>query len=87
MNTRLITRLQELARTMPSFHQQSTRRLTGAELRDMGYTHWEGKPLEPAATYLVPITRETNQVRVLTRIYKAHGYRAVLQHVHRYAIH
>lgn len=87
MNTRLITRLQELARTMPSFRQQCTRQLPGKELLAMGYTHWEGRPVDPHALYTVPITKETNQVRMLTRIYHAHGYRAVLQHVHRYATH
>ena len=83
MNTRLITRLQELARTMPSFRQQCTRRFTGAELLEMGYTHWEGRPVDPHALYTVRLTKENNQVRMLTRIYQAQGYRAVLKHVDR----
>ncbi len=84
MTTHLITRLQQLASTMPRFVQHNHRRLPGSALLEMGYDHWQGRPVDPGTIYTVAMQHETNHVRMLTRIYQARGYRAVLEHVKRF---
>lgn len=73
MTTTQITIIQHFARTMPSYWQYTKRRLSGAELLDMGYTHWEGEAVDAERHYTVEVRVHTNQVRRLTKLYRTKG--------------
>lgn len=82
MTSRHVDTIQRIALGLPRYHQHVRRRIAGHELLDMGFAHWEGKPVDPDHTYTVEVAYETNQVRRLIRLYQSKGpaaLRAVVQ--------
>lgn len=72
-----------LAKTLPPTHQETTRKLIGSELIDMGFDFWRGEAVEADKSYCIPVRVSTNPVRVLVRIAKTKGMDAVMDVVHR----
>lgn len=68
-----LTIIQQFARFMPSYWQTTTRRITGTELLDMGYTQWEEEVIDAERIYRVKVAVVTNQVRRLVRLYQTKG--------------
>lgn len=79
MTIEQITAMQALAQRLPKYRQLTRRRLSAEELADMGYTEWEGRPLEAGRTYTVVVAHQTNHVRLLVGLYRRHGAGAVRQ--------
>lgn len=77
LEPRIMQRLTALAATMPEPAQQCTRKLTGKQLIDMGFTAWEGEEVVLDRIYEVPVRVQTNIVRHLTRLYRKKGMDAV----------
>lgn len=83
MNNEQVKAIQELAATLPQFHQTSMRKVEGGSLRMLGITEWHGQTVEWNKSYMVPVMKATNTVRRLTMLATNRGWEAMLEYVHR----
>lgn len=83
MDKATLDTIYELAKTLPPTHQETTRKMMGSELIEMGFDYWKGHEVDAGKSYCIPVRVSTNPVRVLVRIAKTKGMDAVMDVVHR----
>jgi hypothetical protein len=63
----------QLASAIPPVRKHVKRRMTGAELHDLGVYTLNGQPVERLCSYMVDTILEANLVKVLTNICRKEG--------------
>lgn len=73
LNTSHIQRILDVARRIEAPRRMVKRTISGAELLDMGFPAWDGKPINPTAQYDVPVMKEANIGLVIIRKCREEG--------------
>jgi hypothetical protein len=72
-----IETIKQLAKAIPPVVKHVKRDMLGSVLLEMGYTHWNHKPIDPIEVYAVDTLLTANLVKVITRIVEAEGMEVV----------
>ena len=68
-----ISRILEMAKRIGPITTMVQRTLSGAEMLELGYVTWKGRPINPTARYMLEVIKEANVALVIMELCRRDG--------------